>query len=260
MIHSSPSRVADVFRLARSEPELGSENPWHQVMEPLRMPGMNSFFCSSVPHWRIVGRPTCHQRSPRASARWLWRTLHSARPDPSGSSPCRRTHGPARADPPSGKELCRPCFVELLALVFGPWRSPVRTSPEGGSLLATRESPYERVGFRGICQVHNSKRSQSITAAFPSFVPFRELEENRRPPIRKVDPWLAPSPKPSPPPRLPGPAPVRSPCPSTFPLARPSQASNRVAFLVYRGNPTCGGQGVYTRHLTRELVALGHSG
>jgi glycosyltransferase involved in cell wall biosynthesis len=33
----------------------------------------------------------------------------------------------------------------------------------------------------------------------------------------------------------------------------------RVAFLLYRGNPQCGGQGVYTRHLTRELVALGHS-
>jgi glycosyltransferase involved in cell wall biosynthesis len=32
-----------------------------------------------------------------------------------------------------------------------------------------------------------------------------------------------------------------------------------VAFLLYRGNPRCGGQGVYTRHLTRELVALGHS-
>jgi len=28
---------------------------------------------------------------------------------------------------------------------------------------------------------------------------------------------------------------------------------------MYRGNPRCGGQGVYTRHLTRELVALGHS-
>jgi glycosyltransferase involved in cell wall biosynthesis len=33
----------------------------------------------------------------------------------------------------------------------------------------------------------------------------------------------------------------------------------RIAFLVYRGNPRCGGQGVYTRHLSRELVALGHS-
>jgi len=33
----------------------------------------------------------------------------------------------------------------------------------------------------------------------------------------------------------------------------------RVAFLIYRGNPRCGGQGVYTRHLSRELVALGHS-
>jgi glycosyltransferase involved in cell wall biosynthesis len=34
--------------------------------------------------------------------------------------------------------------------------------------------------------------------------------------------------------------------------------SLRVAFLAYRGNPHSGGQGVYTRHLTRELVALGH--
>jgi glycosyltransferase involved in cell wall biosynthesis len=32
----------------------------------------------------------------------------------------------------------------------------------------------------------------------------------------------------------------------------------RVAFLIYRGNPHCGGQGVYSRHLTRELGQLGH--
>ncbi len=41
---------------------------------------------------------------------------------------------------------------------------------------------------------------------------------------------------------------------------RPAEPGKlRVAFLVYRGNPQCGGQGVYTRHLTRELVRLGHS-
>ncbi len=39
----------------------------------------------------------------------------------------------------------------------------------------------------------------------------------------------------------------------------PAPGGRRIAFLVYRGNPTCGGQGVYTRHLTRELVSLGHS-
>ena len=32
----------------------------------------------------------------------------------------------------------------------------------------------------------------------------------------------------------------------------------RIAFLAYRGNPHSGGQGVYTRYLTRELSALGH--
>jgi glycosyltransferase involved in cell wall biosynthesis len=32
----------------------------------------------------------------------------------------------------------------------------------------------------------------------------------------------------------------------------------RVALLSYRSKPHCGGQGVYLRHLTRELVDLGH--
>jgi len=46
--------------------------------------------------------------------------------------------------------------------------------------------------------------------------------------------------------------PARSPAP-------PEGGGLRVAYLVYRGNPRCGGQGVYTRHLARELRALGHS-
>jgi glycosyltransferase involved in cell wall biosynthesis len=46
--------------------------------------------------------------------------------------------------------------------------------------------------------------------------------------------------------------------------ARPSRLSSvsevglRVALLSYRSKPHCGGQGVYVRHLSRELVALGH--
>ena len=32
----------------------------------------------------------------------------------------------------------------------------------------------------------------------------------------------------------------------------------RIAYLAYRGKPHCGGQGVYTRHLTRALADLGH--
>src|SRR5690349_18191874 len=47
------------------------------------------------------------------------------------------------------------------------------------------------------------------------------------------------------------------------PPPRPKTGSEgdplRIAFLIYRGNPHCGGQGVYSRHLTRELTALGHS-
>src|SRR4051795_10060286 len=32
----------------------------------------------------------------------------------------------------------------------------------------------------------------------------------------------------------------------------------RIALLSYRSKPHCGGQGVYVRHLSRELVELGH--
>jgi glycosyltransferase involved in cell wall biosynthesis len=42
------------------------------------------------------------------------------------------------------------------------------------------------------------------------------------------------------------------------PTAVPATGPLRVALLSYRSKPTCGGQGVYLRHLSRELVALGH--
>ena len=32
----------------------------------------------------------------------------------------------------------------------------------------------------------------------------------------------------------------------------------KIAYLTYRGKPHVGGQGVYTRHLTKALVELGH--
>jgi glycosyltransferase involved in cell wall biosynthesis len=41
-------------------------------------------------------------------------------------------------------------------------------------------------------------------------------------------------------------------------MPRPPEVSLRVAYLVYRGNPHCGGQGIYTHYLARELAALGH--
>ena len=48
------------------------------------------------------------------------------------------------------------------------------------------------------------------------------------------------------------------PAPNSSQLPRPGDPL-RVAFLIYRGNPHCGGQGVYSRHLTRELTELGHT-
>ena len=41
-------------------------------------------------------------------------------------------------------------------------------------------------------------------------------------------------------------------------LTPPDAAALRIAWLVYRGNPHSGGQGVYTRYVARELVEMGH--
>lgn len=40
--------------------------------------------------------------------------------------------------------------------------------------------------------------------------------------------------------------------------AADGEAPLRIALLTYKGNPFCGGQGVYVRHLSRELARLGH--
>lgn len=41
-------------------------------------------------------------------------------------------------------------------------------------------------------------------------------------------------------------------------MSRVDERPLRVALLSYRSKPHCGGQGVYLRHLSRELAALGH--
>lgn len=45
----------------------------------------------------------------------------------------------------------------------------------------------------------------------------------------------------------------------TADLAADGLPSLRIAYLCYRGKPHVGGQGVYTRHLTKALADLGHS-
>ncbi|MFD5521244.1 glycosyltransferase family 4 protein [Streptomyces sp. NPDC127066] len=41
-------------------------------------------------------------------------------------------------------------------------------------------------------------------------------------------------------------------------MAADGEPPLRIALLTYKGNPFCGGQGVYVRHLSRELARLGH--
>ena len=88
---SSPSRTALVCNEARSEPELGSENPWHQISSALRILGIKRFFCSSVPWWISVG-PTMPMPSPLAGCGARARAISWHR-WPAGSTwrPGRRT-------------------------------------------------------------------------------------------------------------------------------------------------------------------------
>src|SRR5690606_38812239 len=75
------------------------------------------------------------------------------------------------------------------------------------------------------------------------------------------------------PPPGPGRATATRPPPEAPPWPRPGRAQHlrcrtvpiadqdrplRIAYLCYRGRPHVGGQGVYTRHLTKALVDLGH--
>ncbi len=54
-----------------------------------------------------------------------------------------------------------------------------------------------------------------------------------------------------------GPAAATSPVSSGSPAEQPDTPL-RVCLLSYRSKPHCGGQGIYLRHLSRELAALGH--
>ena len=51
----SPSSTARVRSEARSDPALGSENPWHQMSSPRSMRGRKRLFCSAVPHCMMAG-------------------------------------------------------------------------------------------------------------------------------------------------------------------------------------------------------------
>src|SRR5918996_1607337 len=52
-----PSLVAFVFSEARSEPDSGSENPWHQISSAERIGSRKRSFCSSVPCAITTGPP-----------------------------------------------------------------------------------------------------------------------------------------------------------------------------------------------------------
>src|SRR3954462_1369849 len=55
--HSPFDFTALVLRDARSEPDSGSEKPWHQISSPVRIGHRKRSFCSSVPCVITTGPP-----------------------------------------------------------------------------------------------------------------------------------------------------------------------------------------------------------
>ena len=56
-IYPSPSSTALVDKLAKSEPEPGSENIWHQISSVVNIGLKYLEICSGVPYSIIVGAP-----------------------------------------------------------------------------------------------------------------------------------------------------------------------------------------------------------
>ena len=155
MTHSSPSSTALVDSPARSEPASGSLKPWHHAISPDRILGRKNFFCSSVPHCRIVG-PT--SVSPKKSAR----SGAPARANSSLSTTASMVDrplppyslGPGGADPAALEQLPGPVLVEL-HLGLGVHLEAGLEPPLGQVLvepLADLEA--EGLGFGGIGQIH----------------------------------------------------------------------------------------------------------
>ncbi len=89
---ASPSSTARVCTLARSEPALGSEYPWHHSSSPARMAGRKRRFCASVPKARRVGPTSCSPMCPsrpgppaRAYSSWKITSWISDAPRPPSS-------------------------------------------------------------------------------------------------------------------------------------------------------------------------------
>src|SRR5215208_1230911 len=57
------SLTAFVFSDARSDPDSGSENPWHQISSADRIGSRNRSFCSSVPCVMTTGPPMTRPRT-----------------------------------------------------------------------------------------------------------------------------------------------------------------------------------------------------
>ncbi len=70
------SRTALVFSDARSEPDSGSENPWHQISSAERIGSRKRSFCPSVP-WAITTGPPITRPSTLAGGGTLARAISS---------------------------------------------------------------------------------------------------------------------------------------------------------------------------------------
>ena len=105
---SSPfALTALVFSDARSEPDSGSEKPWHQISSPERIGSRKRSFCSSVP-WAITIGPAHDQPEHVGRRGRAWRAPSPRRRSParSASRRGRRTPSATRRRPSRRRAAC----------------------------------------------------------------------------------------------------------------------------------------------------------
>ena len=158
MTHSSPSRTARVWMLARSEPAFGSEKPWHHNSSTDWIFGRKRRFCSSVPNWMSVGanRPSPKNET-RAGA--LARAYSSLKITCCGERerPAAVLLRPRHADPAVGAEHPLPLEPDVPAgLVGGPAaRARARRTPRSGGSASQARTSARKAASSGVStEVH----------------------------------------------------------------------------------------------------------
>src|SRR3954451_12901903 len=173
--YSSPLSTARVFSEARSEPDSGSEKPWHHISSALRMGARKRSFWASVPWAMTVGPPIV---SPSTLASWGARE----RANSSNRIACSICVAPA---PPYSVGQVRPAQPRSLSLRCQSRRNWNEASSPSGSLPGWFASIHARSVSR-----NSSSEGESVRSTARKLTRRQNLRCGRRGGLRRGRAYL----------------------------------------------------------------------